>query len=270
MKISPQPGRWFYGIAMVVYGAQQIFYGDFRQVQVPAWQFHVPLLRWWAVLSGICLVVSAVAIFSGKKAREVLLALGGVFLFLFLFIHIPFEIFGEVNSSAHLALWTSALKELALAGGAFVMAGSFPEPELRRNGRVITFLEKLIPLGGIFFSVTMISFGIMHFMYGEFVAGLVPPWIPDHLFWTYFSAVALIGSGMSIVLKIRTGAIAMLMSLMLLLWVIVLHIPRALADPFGNRGNELSSVFDALAFCGTAFVISLRDIGADLREMLGR
>jgi hypothetical protein len=35
------------------------------------------------------------------------------------------------------------------------------------------------------------------------------------------------------------------------------HIPRAISHPFIDRGNEVSSVFDALAFSGTAFLIAL-------------
>lgn len=267
MNISLQIGRTFYGVAIVVYGIQQIFYGNFRSVQFPAWQSHIPWLVMWAMVTGIGLVAAGFAIILNKKGRAVSLYLGGIFLFLFLFVHVPFEIFGEVNSSAHLALWTNALKGLALSGGAFVMAASFTG-DISERSAVVRFLERFIPFGGIFFSFTMISFGIMHFMYGEFVSNLVPDWVPDHLFWTYFSAVTLIGSGVSIILKIRTGAIAMLMSIMLLLWVILLHVPRAIANPFNERGNELSSAFDALAFCGIAFVISLRNFRSDLNEIL--
>ncbi|MBA4054820.1 MAG: hypothetical protein C0490_08925 [Marivirga sp.] len=267
MNKPVQIGRTFYGIAMVVYGIQQIFYGNFRSVQLPAWQSHIPWLSVWATITGIGVACAGAAIIFDKNGRTVSLYLGGIFLFLFLFVHIPFEIYGEVNSSTHLALWTNALKELALSGGAFVMAGSFIEDISRKSGAV-RFLEKFNPLGSVFFSITMISFGIMHFMYSEFVSSLVPDWFPDHLFWTYFSAVALICSGVSIILKIRTGAVAILLSIMLLLWVILLHVPRAIASPFEARGNELSSVFDALAFCGIAFVISLRNFRSDFNEIM--
>lgn len=267
MNIFLQTGRTFYGFAMIVYGIQQVFYGNFRSVQFPAWQSHIPWLFMWAIVTGIGLAAAGLAIMVNKRGRKVSLYLGGIFLFLFVFVHIPFELFGEVNSSSHLALWTNALKGLALSGGAFVIAGSFHSHNSEKSAPV-RFLERFIPFGGIFFSITMISFGIMHFMYGEFVSDLVPQWIPDHLFWTYFSAVALIGSGISIILKVRTGATAMLMSVMLLFWVIFLHLPRALENPFEQRGNEVSSVFDALAFCGIAFVISLRNFRSDLNEII--
>ena len=102
----------------------------------------------------------------------------------------------------------------------------------------------------------MIVFGIDHFLYTEFVATLVPRWIPAPVFWTYFAAVALIGSGVAIILKIKIRLIGILLGIMLFIWFVILHIPRAVADPYVDKGNEVTSVFEALAFSGIAFVIA--------------
>ncbi|MBA4852121.1 hypothetical protein [Emticicia sp. BO119] len=266
MKTPARIGQWFYGIAIVVYGLQQLWYADFRTVQLPAWQSYLPLLPVWAYLFGICLIVAGGAIIWGKKAREASLLTGSVFLFLFLFVQIPYELFGDPNSSLHLGVWTNALKGLALAGGAFVMAGSFDKRDSNHSA-FAKFSEKFIPFGPLFFSVTMISFGIAHFLYTDGVSTLVPPYFPDPVFWTRLSGVILIASGMAITLKIRRGAIAMLFSIALFLWVFLLHLPRAIQDPHASRANEVSSCFDALAFCGIAFIISLRTLKSDLSEI---
>ena len=266
MKAFAKIGRAFYSIALIVYGIQQFIYGDFRQVQLPAWQSHLPLLPVLAYLTGAALIFVGGAALAGK-GRIPLLITGGIFLFLFLFVHIPFEIFGEENSSTHLGLWVSALKELALAGGAFIMASSYTETEQTTSGALIRFLERIIPFGGVFFSITIISFGITHFMYADFVATLVPAWMPDHLFWTYFAAVTLIASGICIILKVRQGAVALLLALMLFIWVFTVHLPLAIKNQSVMRGNDLSSMFDALAFCGTALIISVRTLYIDLWEL---
>jgi len=267
MKVSAKIGRAFYSIALIVYGIQQFVYGDFRPVQLPAWQSHLPLLPVWAYLTGAVLIFVGGATLAGR-GRIALLLTGGIFLFFFLFVHVPYEFFGEENSSTHLALWVSALKELALAGGAFVMAGSYPESEgAKDRSRPVRFLERIIPFGGIFFSITIISFGITHFMYAEFVATLVPEWVPDHLFWTYFAAVTLIASGICIVLKVRQGVVALLLCVMLFIWVFTVHLPLTIKNPTAMRGNDLSSMFDALAFCGTALVISIKTLYIDLWEI---
>jgi hypothetical protein len=101
----------------------------------------------------------------------------------------------------------------------------------------------------------MIVFGIDHFLYTDFVAGLVPVWMPGHLFWTYVAGVALIGSGISLMLNIKLVTVSLLLGSMLFLWLVLLHIPRAIADPLSGKGNEVTSVFEALGFSGMAFMI---------------
>lgn len=266
MKTPTRIGNWFYGIALIVYGIQQLWYANFRTVQLPAWQSYLPLLPAWAYLTGVGLIVAGAAIISGRKAREASLLIGSVFLLLFLLVQIPYEMFGDPNSSLHLGVWTNALKGLALSGGAFVMAGSFAKNDSQQSS-FFKISEKLIPFGPLFFSITMISFGIAHFLYAEGVSTLVPSYFPDPVFWTLLAGVLLIGSGFAITLKIRRGAIAMLFSIALFFWVFLLHLPRAINDPSALRGNEVSSCFDALAFCGIALVISLKTLKSDWADI---
>jgi uncharacterized membrane protein len=250
-------GHIFYGTAMAGIAFQQFYYADFHGMILPPLHSWIPGLSFWAYFTGALLMAAGAAIIFEKKARTVSLILGGILLAVFCFYYIPYEIIVDPYYR-HLGSWGNAEKELALSGGAFVMAGSFPGGNAngQKKPLFIKLLEKLIPFGGVFFSITMISFGIDHFLYTEGVATLVPAWIPNHIFWTYFAAVALIGSGTAIILKIRLKVIAALLGIMILLWFIVLHIPRAIAQPFAHMGEEVTSAFSALAFSGIAFVIS--------------
>ncbi|MEP6950160.1 MAG: hypothetical protein ABI863_12825 [Ginsengibacter sp.] len=249
-------GRAFYAVGIAGLGIQQFIYADFRPVILPPWPTPIPGLVIWAYLIGLCLVVAAVIILFSKKARLMSLILGIAFLLFFIGFHVTYQLFLSPYSF-HLGLWTDPLKETALSGGAFVVAGSYPEDKLNSDKSSLTrFLDKFISVGPIFFSITMIAFGIDHFLYTEFVATLVPAWIPGHTFWTYFAAVALIGSGVCIILKIKIRLVALLLGVMLFIWFVILHIPRAVADPNGTKGNEITSVFEALAFSGIAFIIA--------------
>ena len=261
--------RLFYALALIVYAIQQFAYADFRDVFFPPWQSNLFLLPMWAYIFGLQLLVSAAAIILGKKAREAALILGTVFLILFCFAHVPYELISEPHSSWHLGVWANALKELALAGGAFVIAGSYSDtlPETARDSLLLRLLKFIGPFGELFFSTTMICFGIGHFLYTEPISTMVPAWIPDHLSWTYFAGVALICSGAAIILDIRTRIIAGLLGLMILLWFIFLHLPSAIADPYVARGNELASAFDALAFSGIAFLIAALANGTERDEL---
>lgn len=239
-------GRAFYGIGLAGIGVQHFMYADFRPMILPYWPSSIPGLSTWAYIIGAVLVLAGVMIALSKKARMVAIALGILFFLLFLF-HAYYQLFLGPNSF-HFWLWINALKELAFSGGAFIVAASFADD------RSFTDNKQLLVLGRIFFAIMLIAFGIDHFLFTDFVASLVPDWIPGHRFWTYFGAVALIGSGVCILLKIKIQLVSFLLGIMLLLWFFILHIPRAIAYPDLEKGNELTSVFQALAFSGIAFI----------------
>lgn len=249
MHYLVKTGRWFFAIGIAGLAGQQFYYGAFRPLLVPPYFSPFGGESILTYLVSLALVVAAIAIVTGKKAKIASVLLGFLFLALFLFCHVRYECWIDPNSK-HIGVWGNALKESAMAGSAFVVAGSFFNRQPAGKGE-----KALIPVGSILFSITMIVFGIEHFLYPDFVKTLVPGWIPFNLFWTYFAAVALIGSGLCIVLRIRVKLVATLLGIMIFLWVLVLHIPRAVVAPASDYGNELTSVFEALAFSGIAFLI---------------
>ena len=242
--------RAFYGIGIAGIGAQQFIYSGFRPMLLPFWPSSIPGHTTWAYVVGAVLILAGFLIALSKRGRMVSVGLGIFFFLLFLCFHVYDQVFRSAYDF-HLGLWTNALKELAFSGGAFVIAASYPEEKfLARN-------KLLFTMGRIFFAIMLIAFGIDHFLYTDFVAPLVPAWIPGALFWTYFGAVALIGAGVCFLINIKTRFVGILAGIMLFLWFIILHIPRAIADPDADKGNEITSVFQALAFSGISFLIAL-------------
>lgn len=243
-------GRAFYGIGIAGIGIQQFIYSEFRPVLLPFWPSSIPSPAMWAYITGAALVLAGSIIIFSDKARSICIFLGVFFFVLFLGFHVYYQLF-LIPYDFHFGNWTDALKELAFSGGAFIMAASFPDTKPFISNRTLS------TIGRIFFSVMLIVFGYDHFLYTQFVATLVPSWIPGPTFWTYFGAVALIGSGLCILLKIKLPLVAILLGTMLLLWFILLHVPRGITDPYSGKGNEITSVFQALAFSGISFVIAI-------------
>jgi uncharacterized membrane protein len=242
-------GRAFYGIGIIGIGIQQFIYSEFRPVLLAFWPSWLPNMQIWAYVAGGILIVAGGIIAVLNQARTIALILGGFFFLLFICSHVYYQVF-LTPYEFHLGSWTDALKELTLSGGALIMASSYPAEYAIVSNKLYR------TLGRIFFSVLLISFGVDHFLYLEFVAPLVPGWIPGHIFWTYFGGIALIGSGVCILFQIKIQLVSILLGIMLFIWFVILHIPRAIADPNGAKGNELTSVFEALAFSGIAFVIA--------------
>ena len=180
--------------------------------------------------------------------------------FILLFVLTVIIQFTQNNFSdlLNLGIWTNTFKEFAFCGSAFVVAASLPknEPHTEHQPSAVEkFGNKLIHLSKFPLAIMVFVFGIDHFVYTEFVASLVPAWIPGHVFWTYFAGAALIASSAGIILMIKVRLAATLLGAMMFTWVLILHIPRAIADPSGAMGNEWTSVFEALAFSGIAFIL---------------
>ncbi|MDF2431046.1 MAG: hypothetical protein JWP44_677 [Mucilaginibacter sp.] len=240
------------GLAGMVF--PQFFYKEFGNNFFPAWP-GLPWVAFWVYLFTAVTITACIAIVLEKRGRTVSLILGGLLLAMYCLGDIPYELIIDPYNN-HLGSWANGLKELALAGGAFVVAGSFPDKVNVKKSFLIKLLEKLIPFGGIFFSITMILYGYAHFLYTQPISTLVPNWISGHVFWTYFAGAALMCSGIAIVFRIKLNITAMLLGTMIFLWLILIHLPHAIADPRGNNGNEIISAFSALAFSGIAFVIA--------------
>jgi hypothetical protein len=245
-------GRIFYGIAMTATGFQTIYYHDFPYWLLPPKHAWIPGLAIVASIFGTLFVFVGAWIVFKKKTRTISLLSGAVLLLIFCFYYIPYQ-FMASSRYIHLLQWENAEKELAFSSGAFIIAGCFLE---KNETLLYRFLGKLIPLGRVLFSIPIISFGMLHFLYAKDVADYVPSWVPNHMFWTYLAGTALIGSGLAIILKIKSRLAATLLGAMIFSWFIMLHIPRVIASPVAYMGSEVTSAFLALAYSGIAFVIA--------------
>jgi uncharacterized membrane protein len=246
-------GRYFFAIAMVAFGVQHLIYLNFVTRVVPPLPAWIPGRGLLAAVFGALLVIAGVAIISGFAGRSAALLLGGMMLVSFVALYIPLLLASPKNGG----LWTSAGKALALAGGGFLVAGSLPAGSHRGwLGVIIKALERLIPAGRFFLAAFLMLGGYLHFIYIDFVISLVPGWIPGQRFWAYATGVALIAGGLGIIIPLTTRLAATLSALMIFIWVLCLHIPRAVVSH--RSANETTAVFEALAMSGIALLIAAR------------
>ncbi|MFZ1013940.1 MAG: hypothetical protein WAN28_11400 [Terracidiphilus sp.] len=264
-------GQVFYAICLAVQGILQLIYGDFRPAILPEWTSQNPALVICARVGGAALLGACIAIVMGKRGREVALILGGLFLASVLFCQIPYALLVNPRS-INLFSWGGPFNALVMAGCSFVVAASYTEGarNAARQSSLLRGLEKVMPFGRILFCITILRFGIGHFLHTKHDAALIPGWIPWHMFWTYFTGAALVGSGAAVIAKIKLRPVAALLATMLFLWVVMLHVPRAIADPYSGQGNEIESAAHALADSGTALLIACSAWCSDrLRRTIG-
>jgi uncharacterized membrane protein len=242
-------GRAFYAIGLIGIGVQHFIFANFIPVVVALWPAWMPGRQLPAYVVGTALIVAGAAILFNFEGRRVAVVTGAAFLLLVVVAHIP----GQLMAYPwHLGVWTNAFKALTFAGGAWITARSFEEGLPSSDGSP----RWMLAAGRSFFAITLVVFGADHFIYSAFVASLVPSWIAGHLFWTYFAGVALIAGGVGMMVRFTTRIASLMVGIMIFLWLLMLHIPRAIADPRRGLGNEWTSVFEALAFSGIGFMLA--------------
>jgi uncharacterized membrane protein YphA (DoxX/SURF4 family) len=91
--------------------------------------------------------------------------------------------------------------------------------------KIILFKTSII--GKYLYAVPMIIFGLFHFLNGNAMAGMVP--IPGGIFWIYLTGVALIASGISILLKKLDDWSSFLLAVLLLVFALTMDLPGVLA-----------------------------------------
>lgn len=241
-------GRVFFAVAVAASGVQQLWTGAFVRL-VPAVPEWIPGHPLWARLGGVVLIAIGAAILANARARLAATVLAGLLLGLFLLLHLPEALKDPLTGFR----WTNPAKTLAVLGGALLVAawagGS--------SGRA-AFGDRLDRVAGwaspLLFGAFLLIGGMQHFVYAAFVAELVPAWLPGRPLWASFTGLALIAGGIGVWVP-RTRYWAGLMSgIMIFLWVVMLHLPRALAE--AHAAGETSGALEALALSGVGLMLA--------------
>jgi len=233
-------GRVFYALAIFAFGIQHLIYAGLGKGIGPPWFPHGPVS---ADAVGIVFLVSGALLVVGRRVQAAATACGAVLLLFFLLLHLP-QVVGHLRDGG---IRTSAFEVLALSGGAFVLAGA--SKSAGQNA-----YSSLATVGRFFLAFAMLVFGINHLLYMQFVASLIPFWVPGHVFLTYFTAFGFIAAALAIAVNVWSQLAAALLGLMFFLWVVMLHAPRVAAQ--AHDGKEWTSLFVALAMCGASFALA--------------
>lgn len=242
-------GRCLLGAAVVAAGLMQLALGRFVRI-VPEPTLWTPVPAIAAYLLGALLVAIGLAILAARLARTAATVLGGLLLVNVL-LYLATMIRNPVVDTPFLRgfMYTNPLKCVALVGGCAIVASRWPD---RMRDRGAARLERLAPA---LLALFLVVCGIQHFWYRAFVYSLVPAWIPPgQHFWTLFTGVALFAGGVGVLVP-RTARLAALLSgAMILSWVPLLHVPRALAGP--DRPGETAGVLEATALGAVALMVA--------------
>lgn len=237
----PQAGRMLFGGAIVGFGVLCVMYLDFvHQLQpVPSW---VPGYELLAVLTGIVLIAAGAAIAAGVKVYPAATGLACFFALWIVLLQVPSAFADPLLLRS--PWWVRTFEVLALNGAALILAGLAGEPV--REGWVRT--------GRIAFGVSLPVFGILHFVYADNVASLIPSWYPWPLFLAYLTGAGHFAAGVAIATGVLSRVAAILAGFMYGIWALTLHIPSQFE--YERAQGEQTSLFVAIAMWGAAWIVA--------------
>jgi hypothetical protein len=247
MKKLTELGSVFYAIAVAGFGVTQLVTQNFLTglFPVPA---GVPLRGFLLILSSLVFLVAAIGmLFLGRKYLAAALA-GGCFFVFFLFLHLP-KLLGDLYNPV---VWTPPFEALMLASGGFMIA-AYHVNDYPGDARWNKPLKIIGIASQYLFAVGLVVFAVLHIKYNDYIQTLIPVWMPGHVFLSYVVIAAFLLSALSFFTGLKLALASGLLGAMFLLWVLLLHAPRAVGKPAAE--SEWSSLFVALAVCGAAFII---------------
>jgi uncharacterized membrane protein len=241
-----KPGRFIFAIGITGLGILCFISKDFIAGRPPVSSFGatIPGKLAWAYVSGSILILAGMAVLFNIKARIASLTVGVMILLCSFLLRHLYE----------MTDWGNAYKALALTGGAFIVAASFPG---EKRGAANNFLTNytLVFTGCLFFSLFFIICGFLHFKFPDFIKNdFIPRYIPFRGFWTYFCGVCLLAGGVGLIIPQTRKWAALLSGIMILGWFLLLHVVRFIHDT--NNVSDRLGLCESFTFVGMLFVLA--------------
>jgi uncharacterized membrane protein len=239
-------GRIVFAIGIAAFGILNLVYADpvFGLIPLPSWLAgHAAA----AYVTGAIFVASGLCVAANFRVRFAALTLAVVWLAILVALHLP-TLLSDVHNGGE---WTCAFEALVVFSGAVLLAALCPIGPSDRIDEHL--LARAATIARYCFGISLPVFGVLHFVYIDYVASVIPAWIPGHVFFGYFTGCAHIAAGLAIVANVIPRIATILLGTMFASWVLILHIPRVIAAA-GNRA-EWTSLFVATTLCGSAWLL---------------
>jgi uncharacterized membrane protein len=125
MKHLTTIGRFVFALPFLVFGMMHFMKSGMMAGMIPSW---LPGGVFWVYLTGLALVAASVSFMINKQMKLSGMLLGVMLLMFVMFLHLPMAMSG--NETMMQMAMPNMLKDLSLAGGAFLMAGIGAAPKI--------------------------------------------------------------------------------------------------------------------------------------------
>jgi uncharacterized membrane protein len=236
-------GSRVYGLGVMAVGLASLAFRDFDPGQPVPKNFPARLALAYA--AGVFMVVAAAAVEWRRIAAWGAAALGvyyGVFVVILMNGRLLPAHYAEFVTYENMAM------QLSIAAGGLIVYAT--------TARINTALAaRLTRIGILTFGVCALVFGRAHFVYMKNTAPLVPQWLPPNQeFWGYATGTGFVAAGVAMLTGIKARLAAILTTVMLASFQLLVHTPILVADPRSYWNWSESAV--NFAVLGAAWVVA--------------
>jgi uncharacterized membrane protein YphA (DoxX/SURF4 family) len=241
------PGRVIYCLGIMALAVLCMISKDFIIGRPPGWPVGFKINPALAYISGVVLIIAAIAIILKRNGRLAAFLVSALIFFFSVLRHLP----SFMND------WANAYKSLALVGGSLIIAASFPVQDVTKDSGIMAnerLRKVLISMGCLFLAAFFIACGYAHFKFVDFIESFIPSYIPFHAFWAYFCGICLFAGGVGLLIPQTRRPAALLSGIMVLGWFLLLHIPRFIANI--NDASDRMGLCESFTLVGIFFVLA--------------
>jgi uncharacterized membrane protein len=240
-------GWRIYGLGVMTIGLACVAFGEFDPGQpVPA-GFPARLALVYA--AGALIVVAAAAI---QWRRTIVWGAAALTAYYALIVVILMNGRVLLTHYAEYGTYENLAEQLAIASGALIVFATTACVDGKIDAGMA---RRLTRLGRMAFGACALVWGGAHFVYMNLTAPLVPKWLPpSQVFWGYATGVCFIAAGLAILTGVKDRLAAVLLTVMIASFGLLIHEPMLLAD-HASHFNWTESATN-LAILGAAWVVA--------------
>jgi uncharacterized membrane protein len=208
---------------MIWLGAMGLSKGDFVQVwqPVPKW---VPAREALAYLCAFISLASGIGLLWQRTAAVAARVVFASLMVWLLALRLP-NLFFE--TPLVLVAWTFGSTAVMVAAAWILYVWFAGDPDRQRLGLFAD--DRGVRIARALYGLSLIPFGLAHFMYLDATTVLIPHWLPWHVAWAYFTGATFIAAGLAIAFGVLGRLAAVLATVQLGLFGLIVWMPRALA-----------------------------------------
>ena len=230
-------GHAAFALILIWLGVLGLIKGTFGQMwqPVPKW---VPAQTALAYLCAVISLGSGVALLFPRTAAVASRVLFAALMAWLLVMRFPYLFF---QKPLVLVAWSFGATAVMVAGAWVLYVWLASERDRSRLGFVAD--DRGLRIASALYGVSLIPFGLAHFLYMEATAPLIPDWLPWHVGLAYFTGAAFIAAGLSAITGVAARLGVALSALQMALFGLIVWIPRVLSGNLSEfqRGEAIQT-----------------------------